>query len=122
MEICDKLRRDLAMVTYIYLNVNECWLTSSMPQQRFKLQISLNYAHIEQNAFSRSVVGGNVSFKAFRLMVAWPPSGPTTVVILVVDYISELTIHSVYVHPFCIKVMYNISFIVNLMQQIVHSW
>ncbi len=26
-------------------------------------------------------------------MVAWPPSGPATVVILVVDYISELTIH-----------------------------
>ncbi len=33
-------------------------------------------------------------FKAFWLMVAWPPSGPTTVLILVVDYISELTIHS----------------------------
>ncbi len=28
-------------------------------------------------------------------MVAWPPSDPTTVVILVVDYISELTINSV---------------------------
>ncbi len=30
------------------------------------------------------------------------PSGPITVVILVVnmDYISELTIHSAYVHPF----------------------
>ncbi len=25
-------------------------------------------------------------------MVAWPPSGPATVMILVVDYISELTI------------------------------
>ncbi len=33
-------------------------------------------------------------------MVAWSSSGPTTVVILVVDYISELTIHSLYVHPF----------------------
>ncbi len=32
-------------------------------------------------------------FKAFWLMVAWPPSGPATVVILVVDYMSELTIH-----------------------------
>ncbi len=51
------------------------------------------------------------------------PSGPITVVILVmnVDYISDLTIHSVYVHPFCVKEMY-ISFIINLMQQIVHSW
>ncbi len=57
-------------------------------------------------------------FKAFWLMVAWPPSGPATVV----DYISELTIHSLYVHPFCVKEMYNTSFIVNLMQQIVHSW
>ncbi len=30
---------------------------------------------------------------AFWLMVAWPPSGHATVVILVVDYISEPTIH-----------------------------
>ncbi len=36
-------------------------------------------------------------------MVAWPPSGPTTVVILAVDYISELPIHSLYVHPFRVK-------------------
>ncbi len=49
-------------------------------------------------------------------MVAWPLSGPATVVIFVVDYISELTIHSVYVHPFCVKEMYNTSFIVILMQ------
>ncbi len=60
--------------------------------------------------------------EAFRFMVAWPPSGPTTVVIVVVDYISELTIHSLYVHPLCVKEMYNTSFIVSLMQQIVHSW
>ncbi len=42
-------------------------------------------------------------------------SGAITVVILVVnvDYISELTIHSVYVHPFCVKEM---------IQQIMHSW
>ncbi len=58
----------------------------------------------------------------FCLMVAWHPSGPVTVVILVVDYRRELMIHSVYVHPFCVKEMYNTSFIVNLMQQIVHSW
>ncbi len=45
--------------------------------------------------------------KVFWLMVAWPPSGPATVVILVVDYISELAIHSLYVHPFCVKEMYN---------------
>ncbi len=55
-------------------------------------------------------------------MVAWAPSGPTSVVILVMDYISELTIHSLYVHPFFVKEMYNTSFIVNLIQQIVHSW
>ncbi len=60
--------------------------------------------------------------RAFWLMVAWPPSVPTTVVILVVDYISELTIHSSYVHPCCVKEMYNTSFLVNFMQQIVHSW
>ncbi len=49
-------------------------------------------------------------FKALWLMVAWPPSGPTTGVIFVVDYISELPIHSAYVHPFCVKEMYNASF------------
>ncbi len=42
----------LAMFMYIYLNVNECWLTSSMPQQRFKLQIKLNYAAIPENVVS----------------------------------------------------------------------
>ncbi len=61
------------------------------------------------------------SLKAFWMKVAWPSSGPATVVILVVDYISELTIHSLYVHPFCVKEM-NTLFIVNLMQQIAHSW
>ncbi len=39
--------------------------------------------------------------------------GPSTVVILVVDYISELTIQSLYVHHFCVKEMYNTSFIVS---------
>ncbi len=52
MEMCDKLRKDLAMFTYIYRNVDECWLTSSMPQQRFKLQILLNYAVIPENIIS----------------------------------------------------------------------
>ncbi len=28
------------MLTYIYLNLDECWLTTSMPQQRFKLYLS----------------------------------------------------------------------------------
>ncbi len=51
-DVCDKLRKELAMLTYIYLNVDEYLLTSSMPQQRFKLQIVLNHANIEQNAFS----------------------------------------------------------------------
>ncbi len=60
--------------------------------------------------------------KAFWLMLAWPPSGPTTVEILVVDYISELTIHSLYPYPFYVTEMYNTSFIVNLIGQIVHCW
>ncbi len=51
-EICDKLSSDLAMFTYIYLNVDECQLTSSMFQQRFKLQILLNYTVIPQNVIS----------------------------------------------------------------------
>ncbi len=48
MEICDKLRRALAMLTYIYLNVDECWLTPAMPQQMFKLISLLNYAVIPE--------------------------------------------------------------------------
>ncbi len=31
MDICDKLSRYLYMLNYIYLNLDECWLTSSMP-------------------------------------------------------------------------------------------
>ncbi len=42
MEIYDKLRRGLVILIYLYFDVDECWLTSSMPQQRLKLQISLN--------------------------------------------------------------------------------
>ncbi len=52
MEICDKLSRHLSMLTYIYLNVDECWLTSPMPYQRFKLQILLNYAVNPENFIS----------------------------------------------------------------------
>ncbi len=50
------------------------------------------------------------AIKAFWLMVAWPHSGPATVVISVVDYVTELTIHLLYVHPFCVKEMYKTSF------------
>ncbi len=32
-EICDKLSRDLAMLTYTYLNVDDCRLVSSMPSK-----------------------------------------------------------------------------------------
>ncbi len=40
------------MFTYIYLNVGECWLTSSMPLQMFKLHILINYAVILENVVS----------------------------------------------------------------------
>ncbi len=46
MGICDKLSRHLSMLTYTYLNVNECSLTSSV------LQISLNYGKLKQNMVS----------------------------------------------------------------------
>ncbi len=64
---------------------------------------------------SCTILRYEVIIKAIRLMEALPASGPPTVVILVVDYISELTIHSLYIHPVCVKEMYNISFIVKLM-------
>ncbi len=40
------------MLTYIYLNVDEFWLTYPMPEQRFKLQIVINYAVIPENVVS----------------------------------------------------------------------
>ncbi len=61
-EICDKLRRCLYMLINMFLYVNDCWLTSSMSQQRFELQICLYYVNIEQGAFSWRVVNGHVSF------------------------------------------------------------
>ncbi len=67
VEICDKIRRGLAMVTYICFNVDECWLTSSMPQQTFKLQISLNYAYIEQIVLLWCVV--DMSFNLVRVHI-----------------------------------------------------
>ncbi len=51
------------MLTYIYLDVDECWFTSSLPQLKFKLQISFNYSDNEQNEFSWRVVDGYLSFK-----------------------------------------------------------
>ncbi len=58
MVICDKLSSYLSMLTYIYIyiNVDECWLTSSMPIQRFRLQSSLNDGKILQNVVSQSVL------------------------------------------------------------------
>ncbi len=50
------------MLTYIYLNVEEYWLPSSMHDQTFKLQMYLNYANIKQNVGSWSVVDGHGSF------------------------------------------------------------
>ncbi len=51
MGICDKLSRHLSMLTYIYLNVDECWLIS--PMQRFKLHVLLNYAINPENVISK---------------------------------------------------------------------
>ncbi len=54
MEIYVKLSKNLVLLTYIYINVDDCWLTSSMPQQRFKLQILLNYSVIPENVISEN--------------------------------------------------------------------
>ncbi len=51
-EICDNLRKDLVMFTYIYLNVDECWLKFSMPQQMINLQLLFSYAVIPENVVS----------------------------------------------------------------------
>ncbi len=57
------------MLTYTYLNVDECCLSSSMPEQRFKFQISLNYANIERDAFSWRVVDDHVSFNLVTVYI-----------------------------------------------------
>ncbi len=43
MNVCDKLKIQWCMITYISQldNVEECWLTSSIPEQIFKLHNSL---------------------------------------------------------------------------------
>ncbi len=38
MKICDILKRNLAILTYIYLNVDECWLTSSNSREGFNFK------------------------------------------------------------------------------------
>ncbi len=40
------------MFTYIYLNVDECWLTSSMQSKGLKLQMLLNYTVIPEIVIS----------------------------------------------------------------------
>ncbi len=40
------------MLTYIYLNVDDCRLTSFMPQERFNLHIVLYYAVIPGKVIS----------------------------------------------------------------------
>ncbi len=40
------------MFTNIYLNVDEYWLTSFIPQQRFKCHNLLNYSAIPENVIS----------------------------------------------------------------------
>ncbi len=53
MNICDTLRRHLCMLTYIYCNVNEHWLTS--PKETLNLQI-LHYTVILENVVSKRLV------------------------------------------------------------------
>ncbi len=67
-EICDKLRRDLAMLTYIYLDVDECWLMSSMPYKGFNSTF-LSIMLILNNMCFWCVVGGHVSFNLVRLHI-----------------------------------------------------
>ncbi len=40
------------MLTYIFVNVDAYLLTSSMSQQRFKVQFVLNYTVLPQNVIS----------------------------------------------------------------------
>ncbi len=63
MYICDKLKGDLAMLTYIYLNVDECWLASSMPQKPFNFKFLYIMLILNKMRFSWRVVNSHVSFK-----------------------------------------------------------
>ncbi len=61
--------RRFVMLTYIYFDVDECWLTSSVSQEKFKLQFSYNYANINRNAFCWGVNDGHVSINLFRVHI-----------------------------------------------------
>ncbi len=51
-EICNKLSWDLAVLTYIYLNVDECLINIFYAPPKVKLHILLNYAVIPENVIS----------------------------------------------------------------------
>ncbi len=64
MGICGTLKRQLSILTYTYLNVDECWLTYSMHKHKFKLHIYLKYAVISENVVSEIVVFGLKALKS----------------------------------------------------------
>ncbi len=54
MEFCDKLRGYLSMFTYIYFNVDKCWLTSSMPQQSLNSKLCLIMLSLQKMSFMKT--------------------------------------------------------------------
>ncbi len=56
MKICDTLWKHLCMLTYIYVNMDECWLTSSMPELSFKLQMFLIIRQSQKMCFLKELL------------------------------------------------------------------
>ncbi len=55
MGICDKLSRHLYLLPYIYLNVDESWLTISMPQRVIYKYTKLTVMHINYTFINQHV-------------------------------------------------------------------
>ncbi len=73
MGICDKLSRHLSMLTYIHLNVDECWLTSSMPHQRFKLKLSVMFGKCGFLKYINVKGSFDVAMVITSLLIPWKP-------------------------------------------------
>ncbi len=72
MGICTKLNRYLSMLTYIYLNVDECWLTYYMLSKGLNSKFLLIIVKFKKSDFLKCV---NVK-GSFDMLMVWGGGGP----------------------------------------------
>ncbi len=69
MEICNKLRRNITILTYIWLNANKCLLQLSMPQKRIKSKCFSIKLILNNWRFSWCVVDGHVRYNVVGVQI-----------------------------------------------------